>query len=356
MTSSALLHKRFFWSALTFCVLCFISLVLLMVNNSHKATILVTPTQSDITMDWNVSVTKPDIAEASNATDIIGGEIVSANIFQTKPVVQNPDQKSSGTITVFNGNSREQTLVATTRFLSENNVLFRIPKQITVPAGGSIETTVIADVPGPQGDIGPTTFSIPGLSQALQELVYATSSESFTGGTPVSMKSYVLVENLDNWLEPTAAYLQEQVSNPLIIMKDTLSKTSDENGAVVRGLGTDPAMIRQKAQRMISSSLPSGYTLDDGSIQWSVKGVSYNPEESSAVVTFAVSARTELDPESLNIEWKNIEGKSIEDATRYMGSIPGIQDVEIKMQPGWRDIMPAYKKNISITVATIEKE
>lgn len=356
MTSSALLHRRFFWSALAFCVLCFISLVLLMVNNSHKATILVTPTQSDITLDWHVSVAKPDIAEASNATDIIGGEIVHANIFQSEPSAQNPDQKSSGTVTVFNGNSRDQILVATTRFLSENNVLFRIPRQINIPAGGSIETTVIADKPGPQGDIGPTTFSVPGLSQAMQELIYATSSQPFSGGTPTNMESYIVVENPDNWLEPTAEYLQNAVSEPLIVMKDALYKTDSGSGAIAYGLGIDPAMIRHKAQRMIRTSLPAGYALDDTSIQWSIQGVSYKPEESSATVTFALSAHTTLDTEALNVEWNNIENKSIEDAIRYIGSIPGIQSVSIEMQPSWRDIMPPHKKNIAIMVASSEKE
>ena len=90
--------------------------------------------------------------------------------------------RATGEITITNEMNFTQQLVATTRFLTPEGVQFRLVDGVSVPGGGSVVATVQADDAGEVGDVEPTSFTVPGLSQSRQKLVYAQSSESFTGG------------------------------------------------------------------------------------------------------------------------------------------------------------------------------
>lgn len=89
---------------------------------------------------------------------------------------------SRGTVTLINTGSTSQVLVKTTRLLTSENILFRIDADVTVPAGGQVDVPAYADAPGASGDIGPTRFTIPGLSVALQKVIYAENASPFVGG------------------------------------------------------------------------------------------------------------------------------------------------------------------------------
>lgn len=90
--------------------------------------------------------------------------------------------KASGKAMIINTTSAPYTFVATTRLMSKEGVLFRMVSTTAIPASGEIEVSVIADKPGVSGDIGPTTFIIPGLSADLQTKVTAESSSAMSGG------------------------------------------------------------------------------------------------------------------------------------------------------------------------------
>ena len=102
--------------------------------------------------------------------------------------------KAAGTVTVMNTTSSARALVATTRFLSQDGVLFRLDRAVTIPAGGQADAPVTADQPGAPGDIGPGRFTIPGLSAALQQQIYGVSSEAMRGGVRYSGDPYTQAE------------------------------------------------------------------------------------------------------------------------------------------------------------------
>ncbi len=102
-------------------------------------------------------------------------------------------QKAQGTITIVNTySSAPQPLVATTRFLAENGVLFRLVHPVTVPGTtqqdgatvpGKIDALVVADKAGEEGNIEPTKFSIPGFAGTPKETkIFATSKDAMSGG------------------------------------------------------------------------------------------------------------------------------------------------------------------------------
>ncbi len=98
-------------------------------------------------------------------------------------------QKAQGTIVIYNEYSEKpQPLVATTRFVSEDGVLFRLAKQTVVPGmkngeAGKVEALVVADKNGAGGNIGPSRFTIPGFNGSpKKEKFYGVSEKSMVGG------------------------------------------------------------------------------------------------------------------------------------------------------------------------------
>jgi len=111
-----------------------------------------------------------------------------------KPDLSTPpsyEYKATGIITIYNTySSSPQTLVKTTRFVSEGGKLFRTTKTIVVPGAdassgkivpGSTTVEVIASEPGNEYNIGPSTFSIPGFKGTPKYLAfYGESFSAFT--------------------------------------------------------------------------------------------------------------------------------------------------------------------------------
>lgn len=100
--------------------------------------------------------------------------------------------KSSGSVIIYNEyGSQPQSLVATTRFVTDDGKIFRLVRGVTVPgmSGGEpgiVEAEVVADTFGEAYDIGPSDFSVPGFSgSAKAGKVYARSKSSMTGGSSV---------------------------------------------------------------------------------------------------------------------------------------------------------------------------
>ena len=91
--------------------------------------------------------------------------------------------KAKGEIVIKSQTSYDQPLIATTRFLFANGVLFRLVSPVTVTAGGEITAVIEADQPGAAGDVPAGRFTIPGLSKSGQALIYGVSTQPMTGGS-----------------------------------------------------------------------------------------------------------------------------------------------------------------------------
>lgn len=109
--------------------------------------------------------------------------------------------------------SSAQPLVATTRLLSQDGVLFRLKKGVTVPANGSVTAEVYADQKGVSGNIAPTNFTIPGLTPAKQKLVSAKSNEAFIDG--IRYESVLSQEEIDQAVASFKAELFEEAKSTL---------------------------------------------------------------------------------------------------------------------------------------------
>src|SRR5690606_9666825 len=132
--------------------------------------IVIYPNKERTTADFTARVVNEGAAvtagEASVPGQVAGVQLTVTDTFPATGK-QTENVTVGGTVTVINNSSRNQPLVATTRLLSPNGELFRIRNTVQVPARSTVENVeVYADQPSPEMEIGPTKFTIPGLSQS----------------------------------------------------------------------------------------------------------------------------------------------------------------------------------------------
>lgn len=126
------------------------------------------------------------VAKQPDGKDTITG-LASSTVFTWSEHFQPTGNKTTtgvakGTAVIYNKSNSSQTLVATTRLLTAQGILFRLAERAIVPANGQVTVPVYADQPGSTSDIDPTQFTIPGLSPDRQKQVYAQSTEPMRGG------------------------------------------------------------------------------------------------------------------------------------------------------------------------------
>jgi hypothetical protein len=132
--------------------------------------------------------------------------ILLATIFglHHTPVVttSTPVEPVTEVLTVVNHVSADPiTLVANTRFETDDQLIFRTPQAITIPgkrgaADGTVEVTVVADRTGSQYDIGAARLTLPGLAAnpTLYQGVYAYTS----GASPQASQVAAAVAGMPN--------------------------------------------------------------------------------------------------------------------------------------------------------------
>jgi|GEM_PF-5692525 len=90
---------------------------------------------------------------------------------------------AEGMVRLYNTSSFERPLVKNTRLSTSDGLIFRIQKDIVIPANGSIDVQARADQEGASGDISQgVRLSVPGLSEFNQQYTYAETQENFSGG------------------------------------------------------------------------------------------------------------------------------------------------------------------------------
>lgn len=249
----------------------------------------------------------------------IAGQILEKELEKSKTFATTGKKTTTATATgqvkIFNNSSQKQSLVATTRLLSSNNILYRLKNQVVVPAKGNIEAAIYADKAGKEFEVGPTKFTIPGLSTSLQQLIYAESSAPTTGGSQEiafltkddldkaqnDLKEETAKEALDNFKKEIQASqaLLDNLINQEIISSIASSNIDEkvENFTLTmkiknQALAFSQVDITNKLNEELGKQIPSGSKLDDyklGAPQYSF--VKYDKEK--GLVTIAVKAEAQ---------------------------------------------------------------
>ena len=134
----------------------------------------------------------PSSADAT-ATSSLTDQVVptpaptSTSSVTSSPVVDQSQLQAQGKVRIGSDYASPITLVKTTRILSSDGKLYHLAQTVTVPARSHVIADVYADQNGSQYAIGPSSFSIPGLSSTLQQYVSVSSDAAFTMSTPITV-------------------------------------------------------------------------------------------------------------------------------------------------------------------------
>lgn len=313
---------------------------------------------------------------ASSSTTAFQGLVVTVTtstqaVYKPTTTVDKPG-KSHGIVTVYNNGSTVQSLVATTRFLSEGGVLFRATHAVTIAPHATAEAEIAADKPGSSGDIGPGKFTIPGLNPAQQKLVYGVSTTAMTGGS--GKVGVVTQADIDKAQEDARKALleigQRELTSVVVppgddvlyttvnIKAESSVKAGDQvSEFIIKTSGTMAYVAYPKtavyaaADREVQAKAPTSYH----------KVVFANEAPAVSLQTIDVLKKTAtlqiyregvavLDARSAALQPTMFMGQTKTQIVDQLKSIKGVTDVDVTFMPPWIDHAPKVSSRIDVTI------
>lgn len=341
-----------------------------------EVTITLVPSDEPVSFDFNLIIA--DNPENNSATNVIlPGQILSesAETEQLFSVTTGKaiDAPANGKVILYNNQAKPQSLVATTRLLTADNILFRLQDKVTIPAGGTIEAKVYADQAGATGNIPPATFSIPGLSESVQKIVFAKSTVPMTGGTrQIGMLTEADLENAKDELikNKSGETLTKFIGNAgessftLIDTKVDLSdvaydkKIGEEVDAftltgkinIQAVLADKNAILELAKTKLLSSVGPKGefISIDPSSLQYELLDLDVDKKEATFKV--ALSGLATLDPGQDLFDKNLLVGFTEEDLKLYFSQFASVREARISFSPFWVKKVPILKDHIIIKI------
>jgi|GEM_PF-753837 len=298
--------------------------------------------------------------------------------------------RAEGTVTLINRMASPQPLVATTRLLALDGTLFRMKSGVTIPASGNVENVrVAADQPGSSGNIGPTKFTIPGLSKWLQARVWAESSTAMSGG-----RGSMLAPQAGSVTTPRAVVTAADVAaarskaidaatadahaRAAALAKDGEEVIRMETGApqvTVRGaLGEVRDSVRADATvRLTALLIPKGALSASGRVALeavaassgrallrmrsdalTTRLIAQDPATARATIAVHAEGDAAIRQGSFAFEPRRISGFTGEEVQTYLRSLPGVQDVDVELRPFWVKRVPANVGSVNVEVRGAE--
>ncbi len=282
------------------------------------------------------------------------------------------EAKASGTITITNQTSSPQLLVATTRMLSASGILFRLDKAVTVPANGSVDAAVHADQPGKNGEVGPTTFTIPGLNATLQQKITGKSVNPMVGGVQYvrtlsdkdvsdavsSLTGDVLTAakgELGAGIDPAlngTSFSTEVVSQRTDVPVGTQTGTFTLTmGVKVTAVYYQGDLVKTYAQNLFTKRIPDGYEATKVNIDnIQVKVEAADPKTGEARLSIYLDGTARISLESSALSKDRFAGRSAGEVLTLLKGNDAIREVNVSFTPFWLKRVPNLQDHIKITV------
>lgn len=372
------------------------------------ATVELTPKLANVPVFSNITLVK-------TPTDVAARQIQMGEIsveYEKEMEYAATGQKFEGTsakgkVRVFNREGKSRSIVGNSRLQTPEGLVFLTTNFVTVPpARGSSPGTIDVEVQardtdvqgnfiGDKGNIGPSKFSFPALTQSSQQLMYAESFEPMQGGT-TKVDQRITTEDLEvankNIVTDLELLGEEKLRAELATRPD--SSTLDL---------FQPSDSRFVSKELVSVDIPKSLV---GSQQQNFKAkgkmrvhayyynkddlvkileahfkdhqLTYNqelvtmdratlnfanifpPRDSQIKVTAkmngVVSYSFAADNDALVQKIKdNIVGVDRGRAMGYLQNLPEVDAVDIQLSPWWQKTLPTLKENINISIKPVTR-
>jgi len=326
------------------------------------------------------------------------GKIIQAQVFQKEKTLVElfqssgkilKEEKAEGTIRAYNDYSTSpQTLIAATRFVSADGKLFRTPVMVTIPGGryegrkfvrGEIDIKVIADQPGPEYNIGLSTFSIPGfagtdrytkfygesfqpMAGGFREEVSKVTKEDLTRAEDFLtkqakkeceelLKSELQSEGISSkfnyFLEELRTEIVEKF--PLAAAEEEIKEFKFQVKARCETLIFQKEHLRNFAKESIIYQIPQEKKLYEESLKIDYPVETVNLDSGKIILSLNISAK--IYPEVDVYNFKNaLLGKSLLETKLFLENQPKITKVSVKLWPFWVRKVPEDLNKIEINI------
>ncbi len=295
--------------------------------------------------------------------------------------------KAGGTIKVYNKNDppRSVTLRPETRFLSsEGEKIFRISENLYLPPAqkkeGKLipsfkEMKVVAEEKGESYNIGPSEFSLPGLSgSVLYYTIWAESEEPMEGGflretkivteEDIKRAEKALKEEL---LERSAQSLKRKVPEGFTITKEGLaveefkSDCSAEIGQKVdnficngeietKTMAFKSVDLEEIARREVEDKISRDKLFNTRNLNLDYQVKSFIVDSGKMIIDLGIQVLV-YDKVTEDKLLNEIKGQK-EDKAEFiiLENYPGVKEVKIKFSPFWINRLPDSLKRIKLVI------
>lgn len=284
------------------------------------------------------------------------------------------ESKASGQIKVVNNYLLHQTLVEKTRFLSADGKLFYLTKRAEIPSGTSRMVTVVAAEPGPEYNIKPTSFSIPGLlGSPRYTSVYAESLEPMRGGYRKEVNQVSgedlqraedsLTNELTNILErdlrdmagplfeiPVGAFDHQLIEKTFSAKEgDKVDQFSLVLSMTSKGFGLKKEELDGLLNYLTKEMLEEDEEIKENSFQIEliVNKIDFENQKLFLKAKVSVDVLKKVDGQSLK---KALLGKSIEESKSYLSSLPNIEKMKLELSPFWIQTIPQNPERLDLKI------
>lgn len=341
----------------------------------------------DSTITGSTSVSEIDIEKEIIPAKEVSAESTVSESFNSSGNKSVSNQKARGKIIIYNEYSTSpQPLVATTRFLSSNEKLFRLVDGVTIPgmeiSGGEIkpgmvEAQVIADEGGESFNISPDKFSIPGFQGSGSEKYskfYAKSEEAMTGGgNGDQTANYITDSDIDLAKTKVLTDLRDDIKNKLeeaageevVILDDAIEETepvyklSNSSGDVVdsfdivietkvKAIVVAKKDLNSMISTMIAKAKNGKTNINNDSIVLDFGKANVDFENGTLDIKF--HAVGEITPNlSLEEIKKEILGKNNDELASYLSTFSDIKEANVEYWPSFiNGQIPSLKSRVEI--------
>lgn len=335
------------------------------------AYITVYPKSQEVNTDFNFIVVENiqnvNLEEGIIAGKIISEEIEDEQVFPSSGTKILADTDIVGRVKITNNLTKSQALVATTRLLTVDNILYRLKSRVDIPAKGTIETEVYADDPAQALAKSGTKFTIPGLSSNLQTLVYAEAITDFNAsGQPVLV---ITQEDLDKALELLTDELSQRLVKDIpaetakVLSKEVIStEYSHKVGEQVnnfkiklnlrvKGVTFDQEEVRKFSQKALQSIIPTDKQVAaDNSDKLIIELDKIDTTNRLAQLKSNIKGVVVISENSQILDRDKLIRLKLDEIKAYLENFEDIEKVEISFFPKWVKKMPFFQDHIIIRV------
>lgn len=342
--------------------------------SSVRATITVKAVREPMTIEASV-----DVARSARQGELPGR--VVQGVFEkiqefsvSKGEGRTEDTIAVGKVRIVNTYSKAQALVKTTRLLTSDGRLYHIDNTVNVPSGGSVEVGAYADKAGAQFEFSQKTkFTIPGLAESLQKMIYAESITSFEGGSKTvkvlgqgdldaaakELESAVLEQAKKTlFAEVADSRFTEAVYLVKILESKSNVKAGEEADRFLMSLKLDVTGVfypksdmEELVKTRLGERVPEGREVvssDPTKTSFTVTRASAKDETAS--VSVKAEVQTKLSDQSPDLPKDLVLGLSLDEAKRRLEGVDGIESAEITVRPAWVRRLPTLKDHITFKV------